>query len=331
MRNNPMVVLLGLILLSFLFAPTLCSGQEEQIDEDPIDRMRLETPVEATSLLGQPLKRPEFEKKRFAKLYRDLVAAVNRAKQNPSDVEKLIWVGRRMAYLWRYQESIEAYSAAIDAHPNNPRTYRHRGHRYITIRKLDLAIADLKRAAELIDGTEDEVEEDGMPNDAGIPTSTLHTNIWYHLGLAYYLKGDYEKALAAYKQCLAAAKNDDMQVATLDWMYMTLRRMGEDEQAKKLLTLVDEDMQIIENHAYHRRLLMYKGKLKPDDLISEEGSESYDLDLATYGYGIGNWQWVNGDKEAAMMTFNKVIKGKYWSAFGFIAAEADLARSTPNH
>ena len=62
--------------------------------------------------------------------------------------------------------------------------YRHRGHRYVSIREFDRAIADLEYAATLIEGTEDEIEPDGMPNAMNIPVSSLHSNIWYHLGLA---------------------------------------------------------------------------------------------------------------------------------------------------
>ena len=37
----------------------------------------------------------------------------------------------------------------------------------------------------MIAGKEDSIEPDGMPNPQNIPVSSLHTNIWYHLGLAY--------------------------------------------------------------------------------------------------------------------------------------------------
>ena len=88
------------------------------------------------------------------------------------------------------------FSKGVAAHPNNPRMYRHRGHRYITTRQFDRAIADFEKAATLIKGTPDEIEPDGAPNPTGKPRSSLHFNIWYHLGLAHYLKGDYQKAAA---------------------------------------------------------------------------------------------------------------------------------------
>ncbi|MGH7595148.1 MAG: tetratricopeptide repeat protein, partial [bacterium] len=51
-----------------------------------------------------------------------------------------------------------------------------------------------------------------------------------------------------------------------------------------------------------------------------------DLDIATQGYGVGNWYFYNGQAEKAREIFEKVIKGKYWAAFGYIAAEAELRR-----
>ena len=40
------------------------------------------------------------------------------------------------------------------------------------------------------------IEPDGQPNARNIPTSTLNSNIYYHLGLAQYLKGEFEAALS---------------------------------------------------------------------------------------------------------------------------------------
>jgi tetratricopeptide (TPR) repeat protein len=161
----------------------------------------------------------------------DLRSAIHKWELDQTNPESLIWVGRRLAYLGRYQEAIEKFSLGIELFPNDARFLRHRGHRWITLREFDKAIEDLESATRLIEGTCDQVEPDGQPNAAGIPTSTLHTNIWYHLGLARFLKGDFEKALAAYQRCLAAATNHDMRVATIDWQYMTLRRLNRIDEA----------------------------------------------------------------------------------------------------
>ncbi len=280
--------------------------------------------LEAISLFGDPLYRITFSSAQEAKFTAQLKEAQQRYEAEPNDPDALIWYGRRLAYLWRYREAVQVFSRGIKQFPNDARMYRHRGHRYITLRQFDRAIADLEKAAKLIQGQKDEIEPDGQPNKYNIPRSTLHSNIWYHLGLAYYLKGDFDNALHAYRECFKVSKNDDMLCATVDWLYMTLRRMGREEEARAVLEPIREDMEILENTAYHRRLLMYKGLLSPDSLLNWQNAG--ELDMATYGYGVGNWYYYNGDKEQARKIFEKVVAGRFWPAFGYIAAEADLRR-----
>jgi tetratricopeptide (TPR) repeat protein len=277
---------------------------------------------EATSLAGKPLFRitlPDQQKleAHLAQAQKDLAA-------RPDDAEAIIWVGRRLGYLWRYQQAIAMFSKGVSLHPSNPKMYRHRGHRYITVREFNRAIADFEKAVSLIKGRPDEIEPDGQPNAAGRPRSTLHFNIWYHLALAHYLKGDYPRALDAYRECMKVSNNDDLLTATSDWMWMTLMRLNMKAEAVRLLERITPKMEILENTSYHRRLLMYKGVERPDALLDPGNADG--LTLATQGYGVGNWYYVTGDLARARATFEKVVSGANWSAFGFIAAEADLQR-----
>ena len=277
---------------------------------------------EATSLAGKPLHRIDLPDRQ--KLEANLAQAEKDLAANPASADAIIWVGRRLGYLWRYRDAIDMFTRGIDAHPDDPRMYRHRGHRYITVREFDNAIRDFDRAVALINGRPDEIEPDGQPNPAGKPRTTLHFNIWYHLGLAHYLKGDYAKALDAYAECMKVSKNDDALTATSDWMWMTLMRLGRTADASRLLERITPKMDILENSSYHRRLLMYKGLEKPQALLDPANADG--LTLATQGYGVGNWYFVSGDKQRAREIFERVVAGPNWSAFGFIAAEADLQR-----
>jgi tetratricopeptide (TPR) repeat protein len=280
---------------------------------------------EAYSLFGEPLYPIPQAAAEKAKLESNLAIAQANYDQNPHDPENIIWLGRRLSYLWRYREAIAVYSKGIALYPNHAKLYRHRGHRYISIREFDKAIGDLEKAAKLIRGVPDEIEPDGAPNQYNIPTSTSHSNIWYHLGLAYYLNGDFKNALRCYLECMKFSQtNDDMLCATSDWLYMTYRRLGRVNDAKKVLAPITENMKIIENFSYHKRLLMYKGMIAPDSLLDTKNAT--DLDIATQGYGVGNWYFYNGQVDKAKEIFEKAIKGKYWAAFGYIAAEADLKR-----
>ena len=275
--------------------------------------------VQAISLLGEELKAGDASEP----LLRNLAAARTEYEKDPDDADNIIWLGRRLGYVQDYRGAVEAFSEGIRKHPDDARFYRHRGHRYISIREFDRAIADLEKAAELIAGTGDEVEPDGAPNPAGIPVSTLHSNIWYHLGLAYYLKGDLDNALRVYEIAIAETPNDDMRVATTHWLYMTLRLLGRDEDARAALGPIHDDMNVIESMPYHQLCLMYKGEAETGRVltsnITEAGGDSAK-------YGIANWHYYNGRLDDAKAGFEDMIATSGWASFGRIAAESDLAR-----
>jgi dipeptidyl aminopeptidase/acylaminoacyl peptidase len=283
-------------------------------------------PAEAVSLLGEPLRPPVLADETRGRLEDDLARARTDFEKDPDDADNVIWLGRRLAYLGRYQEAVAVYTRGIEAHPGDFRLYRHRGHRNITLRKLDQAEADLRRATELIEGAPDQVEPDGAPNPRNIPTSTSHFNIWYHLGLARYLKGDFEGALASYRECLKfSAGSPDRLVATSDWLYMTLRRLGRNAEAAAVLAPITAELDVIENTEYRDRLLFYKGDKTEAELLA--GVEAGDgVSAATVGYGVANWHLYNGETARAKELFGQIVREPQWAAFGLIAAEAELAR-----
>jgi tetratricopeptide (TPR) repeat protein len=254
----------------------------------------------------------------------NLRSAEKKYKADSTSDDHIIWYGRRLGYLGKYKEAIDIYSKGISLHPSNARFYRHRAHRYITLRCYDNAIADLKKAIELIRDQIDEIEPDGIPNETNFPTSTLHTNIYYHLGLAYYLKGDNRQALLAWEKCLDISDNDDMKVATLNWLNIVLRKMGRQKDADQHLKEVNNEMEIIENHDYYDILLMYK--TGDDSKLKEKTQNQETVGNATLGFALGTYYQLKGDKDKAKELFEKVVAGKQWSSFGFIAAEIELAK-----
>ena len=254
-----------------------------------------------------------------------MIAQYEKAKQdfenNPNDVENIIWYGRRKAYLGDYKEAIKIYSDGIKQFPNEPKLYRHRGHRYISLRMYDKAIEDYLIAVKLIEGTENEMEADGMPNARNIPVSSLHGNIWYHLGLAYYLKHDYQKSYEAYINCRNSGNYDDNIVSSTHWLYMNQRRLGNEDLAKKMLEPITKKADIIENMSYFELCKLYKGIIPIDSLIeTKSGNPSSDA----VKYGIANWYFYNNQKNKAKTIFEEIINSKSYSSFGYLAAESDL-------
>ena len=292
-------------------------------------------PAQASSVQDEPLSRyidrpaPPVSPESAKQMERQLAEARAAYEANPNDPDKMIWLGRRLAYPGRFKEAIDVFSEGIRKFPTDARFYRHRGHRYITLRRMDLAIRDFKRAASLIRGKPDEVEPDGQPNARNIPTSTLQFNIWYHLGLAYYLTGDYQKALASYRECLKVSKNPDALVATTHWQYMTLRRLNRTSEANRLLSAIDTGLEIIENDGYYQLVLMYKGLVSPQRLLDQVSKQPAGAGSHSVLYGIGSWYLYNGQPDEAMSIFKRILSTDQWTSFGFIAAEADLQRLQP--
>lgn len=274
--------------------------------------------AQAVSLSGKPL----YSSTPGEKVIAALAAAKQEYDKDPDNADNIIWYGRRAAYTGDYRRAIEIFSEGIQMFPEDARMYRHRGHRYVSIREFDRAIADLERASELIAGTENETEPDGAPNALNIPVSSLHGNIWYHLGLAYYLKQDWDNAYRAYKNGFDAGRNDDNRVSTTHWLYMILQRKGDPEAAAKVLDVISADMNVIENMSYHNLCLFYKGELTMEELIGENEDSPAG---AAVMYGAANWYFYNGNVEKARDMFEDMIATDGWSAFGVIAAEADLA------
>lgn len=333
MPNRPCTP--GSVALMALAALTACQEAQTPESSDSTPRLSapsaagvrtdLSAPPEAVSFLGEALHPlaldPATEQRRWAQLD----SAEEALKADPDDRDALIWVGRHYGYLGHYRDAIDVFTEGIERHPDEARYYRHRGHRYISVRELDMAIRDLEHAARLESGRDDRVEPDGMPNEAGVPRSTLQTNIWYHLGLAQYLKHDFEAAVHAYRQGYELSPNDDMRVAMADWLWLALKRLQRDEEAAALLAEIAPDMEILENDAYLQRLLVYQGTLPPDSLLGGNLATADPLDLATHGYGLGAWYLLRGDEIRARDAFRRVLDTGYWPAFGYIAAEAELA------
>jgi hypothetical protein len=300
-----LIALFGLLLLAH------CSDVDSPSTADVI---------QGYSLSGQPLiLAPPSEGS-----LQNLAGAKAEYDANPENADAIVWYGRRIAYTGDYLSAIDVFSQGIALHPSDARFFRHRGHRYISIREFDKAIADLETAAALIQGQENAIEPDGLPNPQNIPLTTTHGNIWYHLGLAYYLKQDWPNALTAFQNGYNLGGNDDNLVSTGHWIYMIQRRMGNEAAATASLSGISRDMNIIENMSYHQLCLLYRDEISIEDMMAANGD---DPSNAAVAYGIANYYYYNGDREKSDALLNSILQGSSWASFGYIAAEADLANS----
>jgi tetratricopeptide (TPR) repeat protein len=137
-----------------LIAAMGCSATEQASDP----------PAPIWALDGRPHLPPELTAARWAQLEAELREARHAFDRDPENLEAILWLGRRTAYLGRFEEAIEIFTRGLVLHPDDPRLLRHRGHRWITVRRFDRAIEDLERAVRRVAGQPDRVEPDGQPN-----------------------------------------------------------------------------------------------------------------------------------------------------------------------
>ena len=296
------------------------SKSKEVVDSIPCP----DSEVLGKSLLGKPLCAPVFSDEYRIKLENNLTDAKKHLESHLDDPEAKVWVGRRLAYLGKHHESIEFYSKSIQEHPNFAPLYRHRGHRYFVLRMFDEAIQDFEKATTLFNGYPDEVEQDGIPNSANIPISTLQTNSWHHLGLSYYMLADFDKAEYAFLQSVNIAPNADMLCASTIWLYYTLIRQGRGEEARDYLNPIVSDMKIYEYSNYYQLLQDYKlgnqesyTSLRKDTTISNH-------DRAVLTYGLVPFYLGQGDLTLAIEVANEIVDYGNWTEFAVMAAEAEV-------
>jgi tetratricopeptide (TPR) repeat protein len=300
-------------LLLAVASAALACGEAPQTDTQAPERPE---GWQATSLFGEDL----FQLEDTAGAIADADAALAEA---PDDVELIIASGRVRRNFWHYRQAMELYGRAIDLAPDDWRPYRYRGHRHISVREFDAAIRDLESARE---------------------RAPMNWDVAYHLGLAYFVSGDFTRAADEYMRCLRVAaspeardaQTDDFRscaqnaddpesfVAMTEWAVRALMRSGRDAEATEMLAGVAEDLVIETNVAYYHDLLFYKGVKTEDELLDPGGDAPYRLE--TVGQGVANWLLVQGDTARAVELYERIVDDPWWPGFGRIAGEAELAR-----
>lgn len=219
----------------------------------------------------------------------------------PRNVARLIALGLAQSGARQYREAIETVTRGLAIAPDNALLYRWRGHRYLSVRELDRARSDLTRGSQL--------------------DSTIY-GTWYHLGIVRYVEGEFAGAAEAFRRALPLAPDAGELAGATDWLWMSLARAGRGADAQALLDRRPDSLAT--NNAYAARLRLYRGQSRPDEIVAS--ADTSDVAVATLSYGVGNWYLIRGDTVRAREWFRRAIASGGWPAFGFIAAEADLAR-----
>jgi tetratricopeptide (TPR) repeat protein len=201
----------------------------------------------------------------------------------------------------QYREAIETFTRGLAIAPSNAMLYRWRGHRYLSTRQFDKAMADLTR---------------------GKGIDSTNYGIWYHLGIVRYAKGDFAGAADAFAHAQPRAPEPGELAGSTDWLWMSLSRAGRGAEAQAMLNRHPDSLAT--TVAYAQRLRLYRGEIGPDAVITT--ADTSDIQVATLSYGLGNWYLLRGDTTRAREYFRRSVASGGWPGFGFIISEIELKR-----
>lgn len=283
-------------------------GDELKIDIPPVAVPRM-------TLIGTPLREPAWSPEVNTRLEKDLAIAQAVMAVAPEREDSFIWLGRRYGYLARWSEAIEVFTQGLEKFPDSYKLLRFRGRHLARYREIDRAIADYKRAAELVENKQDSYEPDGIINARHQYLGSYRANIHYYLGQTSFAAGDYEATLKGMERSSAEPLVDhaDRLVATTYWRYLALRKLGRHDEARTLVRKVPRGLELVENFTYYKGVQFLQGMYTKEALMPEADS--------VIKFAIAMEHHFNGEQETAEAIWQEIIDG---SAQGFWPAESEL-------
>lgn len=258
---------------------------------------------EVTSRLGRKLYAlPDDE---------NVIKARKAVMADPKNAQLMLQLSKAQAGRRQYREAVQTCTRGIAIAPDSADLYLERGHRELGLREFRKAMGDLEKATRL---------------------SPEMLDAYYHLGLSHYFLSEFDAAAASFEKARSLAKNDDSLIDCSNWLYVSLRRAGREEEARQVLTRITPQVKNSEPHLYFylRLLHFYQGQLTEQEVLPSAPARADDvegeLSFDTVSYGVGNWHIYNGSPALAIPLFKNVVKGEAWNAWGFIGSEMELAK-----
>ena len=259
--------------------------------------------LELTSGLGRQLYGlPDDEK---------VIEARKNLAADPKNVERMLQLSKAQAARRQYREAVATCTHGLALAPKNADFYLERGHRELGLREFKKAMSDLQQATRL---------------------APEMLDAYYHLGLAHYFLAEFSEAAASFDKARELAKSHDSLIDCSNWLYVSLRRAGKEQEAAQVLIRITPEVKNTEPHLYFylRLLHFYQGQLTAEAVLPPPPAGPADLEgelaFDTVSYGVGNWYLYHHNRSDAEVLFKNVVKGEAWNAWGFIGSEGELLR-----
>ncbi len=265
-----------------------------------------QTPLEVTSPLGTKFYALADDKRTVAEAEKRLAA-------DPKNPDLFLKLALAQSAVREYRESVATCTRGLAIAPKNADLLIERGHREVGLREFTRARADLDRAVKI----------DPKKVDA-----------YYHLGLSHYFVGEFAASADAFRHAVDLAPNTDQRINATNWVYASLRRANQPDEAAKVLAQITPDMKNTEPHTFYYLSLVrfFQGKMPEGDAVPpapapNDADQEAELRFDTVGYGVGNWYLYNGNPAKAQEYFKRIVKGNVWLTWGYIGAEVEVAKS----
>ena len=207
------------------------------------------------------------------------------------------------------EESIDAFSQGLFYNPFSALLHFGRGRKNIGLRRYWRAISDFTESIRL---------------------HPENWNFWYYRAVSENLNGNTEESISDFMQCFPlTAENEHYPL--VDWLFLCNLDLGDKEGAKKALDLIDDNIIPPQmDYAYRRRVQLYKGVIKPEELLDVKHIESHclplpgrvNLEIQTLTFGLYAYYEYIGDREKANEVLKTVCGYDPLPAFGYLKGTA---------
>ncbi len=316
------------ILIFFVLFTIACNSsnnknQQELTEETSVTAIKseeAESIQEAVSFMGEPLYRKTVDEVTLVKSD-SIIQSVRARTELTEDDYHTIGLAHIMAY--RFRDAIDNYTEGLEKYPDSFQLLRHRGHRYLNVRETEKAIADLMKADELIGDQYLDVME---YNSDGSQKGTFKFWVGYHLALYHIFNQQWEEAADAYRICLENAALPNNVSGASAWLYMVYQKMGESEKAEALIAPLDENFEGDQDYIYFRRIMLYQGRITPEDLMDlEKPVDQWTGREMTIAYGIADWYEQQGDTQKANEIYRNILETLHWNPWAYVVTESIIA------
>lgn len=206
------------------------------------------------------------------------------------------------------EDTIDIFSEGLFYHPFSEMLHFGRGRKYISTKRYWRAISDFTMAIRL---------------DPEIYC------FWYYRAVSNNLNGNYRAAIADFERAMEQTEPRE-RYCIIDWIFTCYVELGEIDNAKKFLDTMDCNIVPPQmDYSYRRRVMLYKGLIKPEDFINMDDIKSncveqdnrVNLELATLTFGLYIYYIYKNDQENADKALLKLMDNMITGAFGCIKGE----------